>query len=412
MDSSNYQLPTPPRSGPKHPSLRRELSLGSRFSGLPTPRPSPVSPSSSSRKPSPTTPSHRVAAETSQVARSNLTPTQSRRDTMSARASADASRPPRQHLTANAIPRRPATAEALLGHRPSLLAPSWDPRSRCVSQPQQSPVKPEPVTAHQRSDSSSSEYSQTSTDSGSRYSGEGASITTSLAEAIAQGQEERRRAQQSRVAYMRQSATSSVGRQSSQGSHSSSSTTESLPEPASPTSTGEDYQTDVKTSASLDGFSRADVVPTINVLPPSRKPVPPADAVSINSQPTELEPRRSLPGLPVIRASVSAHSLKSLQPHVERPRKRKPGKIVISHPHLNESNLLGAEVLPKGTVVGSANTALFEDGRPHMLVHSKSLASLKTNKLVTSKEKSKKAPKPPFDKHGMPSEEQLKMVSV
>lgn len=403
VGSSSHHPPTPLRSGPRHPLLRGEVNPGSKLSGLPTPRPSPLSPSAH-KQPSLATPSRRVFVETEQVAQPNMTSTQSRLDTMSSRASTDGTILRRQHLAANQMPRRPATTESLLANRASLLAPAWDPRSRGVSQPQ-SPAKPEPTTSRQRSDSCSSEYSHASTDSESCYSDDGASVTTSVAAAALQAREERRLSQQSRAVYMRQSITSSVGRLPTQRSRTSSLVTEASVEPKSSVTTGEgDYQTDTKTSASFDSLSRP---PIINVLPPSRKPVPRAEVVSIVSQPIESESRRSLPDPPMLRGSVSAHSLKSLQPVT---RKRKPGKIVISHPHLNDSGALGAQILPKGTIVGSANTALFEGSRPHRLMHSKSMAALKDKPL--SKEKRDKVPKPPFDKHGMPSEEQLKLVSV
>ena len=355
-----------------------------------------------------------MAVEKSEIAGPNLIRMQSRLDAASSRASTDASYQPRQRLTADVIPHRPATTEAILGHRSSLLTASWDRGSQDVSRPQRSSIKPEPLISRQRSSSSSSESSQSSTDSGSCYSDDGVSVTTSVAAAVMQAQEERRLSQQSRAAYMRQSITSSVGGQPSQGSHTSSSVAGSQAEFARSTSTGEsDCQIDAKTSVSLDGLSSPDVIPTISILPPSRKPVPPADVVSIISRSIDSEPRKSPSGSQVIRASVSAHSLKSPQPRSERVvRKHKPGKITISHPHMNESDALGAQVLPKGTVVGSGNAALFEDARPHKLVHSKSLVSLKSEKPGIPKEKLKKVPKPPFDRHGMPSEEQLKFVSV
>ncbi|KAH7342098.1 AhpC/TSA antioxidant enzyme-domain-containing protein [Rhizoctonia solani] len=154
-------------------------------------------------------------------------------------------------------------------------------------------------------------------------------------------------------------------------------------------------------------------VPSTRVLPPTRKPVP-----RVNSELIEMtvpESRMSLPdpapisSSPTPPSSVSIHSapiqLKA------KTKKKKDRKLVISHPHLNDESspiTLSNSTLPIGPKIvysdsiGSLRDELLGNGGSLGV-----LAKANAKKL----KKTKKQPRPPFDRYGLPNEDQLRLAS-
>ncbi|KAG8744146.1 hypothetical protein FRC10_010715 [Ceratobasidium sp. 414] len=242
-----------------------------------------------------------------------------------------------------------------------------------------------------------------------------ASMASSVEEAIMMAQEERRFSRQSRLAYMRDSPMSESGRELSLESHASSYSSSGSPEqsagPVTPDEPGGYPVKAEKTTTPLVRLERPNAgLPTVNIIPPGRKS---ALRMSTTSGSTVRHLPRAVPEpeLKPLRPSPSMFSLRSRGTRKARP----PGKIMISHPHLNAGDTLGAEVLPQCADIGASRATLTTDGGVGVrsITHSKSMPALRTPSLVSRNvlEKKHKGPKPPFDKYGMPSEEQLRLAS-
>ncbi|KAG9102950.1 hypothetical protein FRC07_010115 [Ceratobasidium sp. 392] len=262
---------------------------------------------------------------------------------------------------------------------------------------------------------SHSAYSQDQdSDSGSCYSDDdAASVTSSMDEAIMMAREERRSSRQSRLAYMRDAAIIESPREPSWQSHeSSSSDPASLGQSASPITPDDDDDLGgylgEKTGIPLVRLEQIDVAPpTVNVISPTRKAAPRMSTVS-GSTLGKLPRVTPEPELKPLRPSPSMFSLRSRA----ISKGRAPTMIIISHPHLNTDDALGAQVLPQGADIGGSRVTLTTDGGvgAHSLAHSRSMPVLRVPDQNIQGKKQKKV-KPPFDKYGMPTTEQLRLAS-
>ncbi|KAG9076499.1 hypothetical protein FRC06_009475, partial [Ceratobasidium sp. 370] len=222
------------------------------------------------------------------------------------------------------------------------------------------------TVASSGSDSVYSQDQDQDQDSGSCYSDDdgddAASMASSVEEAIMMAREERRFSRQSRLACMRDSAMPESRREPSWGSHVSSSSSSCSPEQSASPATSDELGgypiKEEKTAIPLVRLQRPDaVLPTVNIIPPGRKP---ELRMSTNSGSTMRNLPRATPEpkLKPLRPSPSMFSLRSRGARKARP----PEKIMISHPHLNADDALGAEVLPQGADIGASRVMLATEG--------------------------------------------------
>ncbi|KAG8687490.1 hypothetical protein FRC09_013461 [Ceratobasidium sp. 395] len=305
-------------------------------------------------------------------------------------------------------------AQSIANHHLPAISPKPDQPSPRVAQP----FPDRERTNTLASLGSDSVYSQDQdSDSGSCYSDDddAASMTSSVAEAIMMAQEERRFSRQSRLAYMRDVAMSESAQEPSVESHASlSSDPDSSEQSASPVTPDDDEiggYPEEKAAIPLVRLERpSEAPPTVNIIPPNRKAAPRMSTVS-GSTLGNLPRITPEPELKPLRPSPSMFSIRSRS----TPMSRVPGKIVISHPHMNAENALGAEVLPQGADIGASRVTLTTDGGVgvHSLAHSRSMPALRVpgSSTLNVREKKQKEPKPLFDKYGTPSVEQLSLAS-
>ncbi|QRV74974.1 AhpC/TSA antioxidant enzyme [Ceratobasidium sp. AG-Ba] len=237
------------------------------------------------------------------------------------------------------------------------------------------------------------------------YIDDASSMSSSVAEAIMMAQAERRWSRQSRLAYLRDSFATGSGREPSLESHLSSSSSSASAERSGIPVTPEDeerYLEEEKGAAPIIKYPQRDaLVPSVNIIPPTRKPVP---RLSTILEPAPYNPPILTPRIELrpLRTASSMHSLRS--PEQSRDRS------IISHSHMYGEHSPGPDSLPHG----ASRTTLTTDGGVgvHSLAHSKSMSALRPSSAVDLKVSEKsKAPKPPFDKYGMPTLDQLKLAS-
>ncbi|KAG9102900.1 hypothetical protein FRC07_010129 [Ceratobasidium sp. 392] len=303
-------------------------------------------------------------------------------------------------------------------HHPRVVSPEPGHRSFNADQPyQDSPSYRSTLERRQEqyrnrsntatSPVSNSAYSQDQdSDSGSCYSDDdAASVTSSMDEAIMMAREERRSSRQSRLAYMRDAAIMESPQEPSLESHeSSSSDPASLGQSAGPITPDDDdlggYLGE-KGAIPLVRLERIDIAPpTVNVIPPTRKAAPRMSTVS-GSTLGKLPRATPEPELKPLRPSPSMFSLRSRA----ISKGRAPAKIIISHPHLNTDDALGAQVLPQGADIGGSRITLTTDGGVgvHSLAHSRSMPALRVpDQNVQGKKQKKASEMSVYDERGQP----------
>ncbi|CAE6478702.1 unnamed protein product [Rhizoctonia solani] len=167
-----------------------------------------------------------------------------------------------------------------------------------------------------------------------------------------------------------------------------------------------------RTSKDVLSQSCEDMLST-RVLPPTRKPVPRVDSELIEMN---AKSRVSLPDPVPASTSPTTTSVTSInstfvQSKPKTKKKKKGRKLVIGHPHMNDESsrtTLSNMTLPIGPKVTHSDS--LGSLRDELLGNASSLGMLAKAKA----KRSKKAKKPcqPFDKSGLPSEDQLKQASL
>ncbi|KDN34854.1 hypothetical protein RSAG8_12086, partial [Rhizoctonia solani AG-8 WAC10335] len=241
--------------------------------------------------------------------------------------------------------------------------------------------RPQPIASPPRADTTfDSSYSQTA-DSASLYSDAGPSNTTVIASIV--------EASRRREAHMR-----------------SDSAFETCVESVSVSRTSKDV-------LSQSPIGSCEDVLSTRVVPPTRKPVPSVDPELIEM--TAPKSRMSLPEPVPISTSPTPTSTLSfnsvpVQSKPKAKKKQKARKLVISHPHMNHESrtTLSNTTLPIGPKVtysdsiGSLRDELLGNGGSFGV-----LAKAKGKRL----KKAKKQSRSPFDRYGLPSEDQLGQAS-
>ncbi|GAB1521634.1 hypothetical protein RhiTH_004731 [Rhizoctonia solani] len=299
---------------------------------------------------------------------------------------------PRAHPYCSALPtptRRTHRATMSIDRQPRSEA-SFRPGRASIDAPRFThTLKPQPVTRPRADTSSDSSYSQSS-DSVSFYSDAERSNTSVIVPAVEQ-------AEQKETSYMRSESVFETSIESVSVSRTSR---------------------DVLSQSRLG--SCEDVVLTRGVLPPTRKPVPQFEQHEL-AEMTKPQPQLSLPeSEPVLTPSspspVSAFSFNSapVRSKPKAKKRKKLRKLVISHPLANDENNLPTAGLSQTTLpIGPKVTYSSSIGslRDELLGKASSLRVPSLNPSQKRPKKSKKQPPPPFDKYGLPDEDQLRLAS-
>ncbi|CUA67264.1 hypothetical protein RSOLAG22IIIB_07311 [Rhizoctonia solani] len=171
-----------------------------------------------------------------------------------------------------------------------------------------------------------------------------------------------------------------------------------------------------RTSKDMLDQSYEDVLST-RVLPPTRKPVPRIDSELIEMT-VPVQSRASLPDpvpIPTSPTPTSALSINSVPvPFRPKAKKRKKArKLMISHPHAmpDESSreTLSDSTLPVGPKVTHSDS--IGSLRDELLGNAGTLGMLAKAKNKSKRARKAKKACQPFDRYGLPSEDQLRLAS-